>query len=257
MPMKPNDRQQQILSAIRAMRREWRVDELAGRLGVSPLTIRRDLDQLAAEGAVLRTHGGCIHAGRVALESDYHQRVTMNFALKQAIGEAAADEVRAGDVILISDGSTCFHLASHLGKCGPVTVYTNSLTMSAEVNRFPNVRLRILGGEVRRNQFCLGGGMLDRALDQVEFDTVFLGTDKIDTAGRCLVEDEDTARTAQIMLRRARRAILLADSTKINGRGHVVYGALRNFNLWITSRGLPADVRRKLSDKTTIKEASV
>lgn len=239
------------------MRREWRVDEIASSLNVSPLTIRRDLDQLAEDGAVLRTHGGCIYAGRVALETDYHQRVATNFDVKQAIGEAAAEEVKAGDVILISDGSTCFHLASHLGKCGPVTVYTNSLTMSAEVNRFPNVRLRILGGEVRRDQFCLGGGMLDRALDLIEFDTVFLGADKIDFAGRCLVEDEDTARTAQIMLRRAKRAILLADHTKVNGRGHVVYGALQNFDLWITSKGLPSEVRGKLSKKTTIKEVSI
>lgn len=254
--MKPDDRQLQILSRIRAMRREWRVDELAASLNVSPLTIRRDLDQLVEEGTVLRTHGGCIYAGRVAMETGYHQRVANHFELKQAIGAAAAAEVQAGDVILISDGSTCFHLASHLGKCGPVTVYTNSLTMCAEVNRFPNVTLRLLGGEVQRDQLCLGGGMLDRALDVVEFDTVFLGADKIDAAGRCLVVDEDVARTAQIMLRRSKRAILLADHTKLGGRGHVVYGALPNFNLWITSKGLPPEVRGKLARITTIKEVN-
>lgn len=254
--MKPNDRQQQILSRIRAMRREWRVDEIAASLDVSPLTIRRDLDQLAEDGTVLRTHGGCIYAGRVAMETDYHQRVANNFDLKQAIGAAAVEEVKAGDVILISDGSTCFHLASHLGKCGSVTVYTNSLTMCAEVNRFPNVRLRILGGEVQRDQFCLGGGMLDRALDLVEFDTVFLGADKIDATGRCLVKEEDVARSAQIMLRRSKRAILLADHTKLGGFGHVVYGGLPNFNLWITSKGLPPEVRGKLAKKTNLKEVS-
>jgi len=252
--MKPNDRQQQILSWLRAMRREWRVDEIAAGLGVSPLTIRRDLDQLASENLVLRTHGGCIHAGRVAMETEYHQRVATHFDLKQAIGANAAGEVREGDVILISDGSTCFHLASHLGQCGAVTVYTNSLTMASEVNRFSHVRLRLLGGEVRRDQFCLGGGMLDRNLDQVEFDTVFLGADKVDPTGRCLVDDETSARTAQLMLRRGKRAILLADHTKVGGTGHVVYGTLSDFDLWITSKGLPAALRGKLSRQTTIRE---
>lgn len=252
--MKPNDRQQQILSRLRAMRREWRVDELAAGLGVSPLTIRRDLDQLAGEGLLLRTHGGCIYASRVAMETEYHQRVATHFDLKQAIGANAAGEVKNGDVILISDGSTCFHLASHLGQCGAITVYTNSLTMASEVNRFPNIRLRLLGGEVRRNEFCLGGGMLDRNLDLIEVDTVFLGADKIDTAGRCLVEDETSARTVQLMLRRGKRAILLADHTKIGATGHVVYGTLSNFDLWITSKGLPAALRGKLSKQTTLRE---
>lgn len=255
--MKPNDRQEQILNRLRAMRREWRVDEIAASLKVSPLTIRRDLDQLADDGTVLRTHGGCIYAGRVAMETEYHQRVATHFKLKEAIGEAAAGEVKAGDVVLISDGSTCFHLASHLGDRGAITVYTNSITMCAEVSRFSNVRLRILGGEFHRRQFCLGGGMLDRALDQIEVDTVFLGADRISAAGRCLVDDEDTARTAQIMLRRGRRAILLADHTKLEGIGHVVFGSLSSFDRWITSPGLSPALRRTFSTQTEIKEVKL
>lgn len=254
--LKPSERQSQILSRLRAMRREWRVDEIAASLHVSPLTVRRDLDQLADDGAVLRTHGGCIYAGRVAMETDYHQRVATNFDLKQAIGAAAAAEVKPGSTILISDGSTCFHLASHLGKCGPITVYTNSLTMSAEVNRFPNVRLHILGGEYHRDQFYLGGGLLDRNLELLEFDMVVLGADKIDAAGRCLVLNEDVARTTQIMLRRGKRAILLADHTKAEGVGHVTYGALSDFDLWITSRGLSAGLRKRLGQQTTIREVN-
>ena len=67
------------------MQTELRVDDLARLLGVSSLTIRRDLAELASNAAILRTHGGCIAAGRAALETGYHQKVAQNFALKQAL----------------------------------------------------------------------------------------------------------------------------------------------------------------------------
>ena len=253
--MKPDDRQRQILNRLRAMQREWRVDEIAAALGVSPLTVLRDLDRLVADGAVLRTHGGCLYSGRMALETDYHARVAGNFALKQAIGAAAADEVKPGDTILLSDGSTCFHLAAHLGPCGSITVYTNSIAMIAEVHGFPRIRLYVLGGEYHRDQFLLGGSLLERNVEMLDVDTVFVGADRIDEAGRCLVENEDVARTAQIMLRRGKRAILLADHTKTEGAGHVAYGSLNDIDLWITSKGLPTRLKQKLAKMTTIKEA--
>ncbi len=96
------------------MQTELRVDDLARMLGVSALTIRRDLEQLAADGLVIRTHGGCIAAGRAALESEYHSKVAQNFVLKQAVGRAAAAEVRPGSVVLVNDGSTTYHVAAHL-----------------------------------------------------------------------------------------------------------------------------------------------
>jgi DeoR/GlpR family transcriptional regulator of sugar metabolism len=155
----------------------------------------------------------------------------------------------------VNDGSTCFHLATHLGSCGAVTVYTNSIAMIAEINRVPNVRLFVLGGECQRNPFSLNGGILERTLEWLEFDTVFLGADRIDADGRCLVRDEEVARTTQVMLRRGKRAILLADHTKVEGEGHVSYGRLEDFDLWITSQGLPAGLKRKLGRQTEIFEA--
>ncbi len=253
--MNPNIRQQQILERLRAAQREWRVDEIAAALQVSPLTIRRDLDQLANDGSVLRTHGGCVYAGRMALETDYHRRVAAHFNLKQAIGAAAAAEVKPGHAILINDGSTCFHLTSHLGACGAVTVYTNSIAMISELNRFPNVRLFVLGGEYKQSQVSLDGGILERALEWLEFDTVFLGADRVDAAGRCLVRDEEVARTTQVMLRRGKRKILLADHTKVDGVGHVAYGGLGDFDLWITSKGLSSGLKRSYAKQTAIFEA--
>lgn len=251
--MKPDVRQQNILGRLRALEREWKVDELAAVLHVSPLTIRRDLDCLANTGAIVRTLGGCIAAGKVQ-NTVYQARVAKHFEDKQAIGREAAREVREGDVLIINDGSTSFHLASCLGTCGRITVYTNSIAMIGELSRFPAIRLYVLGGEYHSDLFYLGGGLMERVLETIRADIVFLGTDAIDRQGRCLVSDQDVARTTQMMMRRAKRKILLADGTKREAVGSVVYATLRDFDLWITSGRSNPGAMKPFRKMTTIRE---
>src|SRR5579872_2847105 len=158
--MQPNQRQQQILAQLYALQSELSVEELAKRFEVGPLTIRRDLDRLEKDKTILRTHGGCVL--RTSVESAYFERIALNFELKQAIGRAAAKEVKSDDVILINDGSTPFHLAPHLGRVGKLSVYTNSLSVIPVLNRFPTVRLFILGGQYHSEMRFIGGSMLEQ-----------------------------------------------------------------------------------------------
>lgn len=253
--MKPENRRQNILSRLRAMPQEWRVDELARVLKVSPLTIRRDLDALAHAGSIVRTLGGCMAVSRLT-SPVYQKRVATHFELKQAIGRAAVKEIKSGDVLIINDGSTCFHLATCLGACGPITVYTNSIAMITEFNRYPNVRLYVLGGRYDPDLFFLGGSLMERVLETVQADLVFLGTDAIDRQGRCLVLDQDTAGTTQAMLRQGRRKILLADGTKVGAKGRVVYGTLNDFDLWITTAGIEPALLNRFRKLTKIKEVA-
>ena len=252
--MKPPERQQLLLGHVRALQQEWRVDELARLMKVSELTIRRDLDILERDGAIVRTGGGCIASGQVR-NTAYQARVAQNFDLKQAIGRRAAGEVKPGMTLLINDGSTSYHLASCLGDCGRITVYTNSIAMIGELSRFPNVRLHLVGGEYQRDLFCLGGGLLQRTLESLRVDVVFLGTDAIDAKGRCLVHDQDTARTAQLMLRRARRKILLADAAKVGAPAAVAYAVLKDFDVWVTAGPTPAGMMPSLRKQTVIRLA--
>lgn len=252
---KTQTRHEQILSLLRATQKEWKVEELAGTLATTPLTIRRDLTVLAEQGAVLRTHGGCLATGRAARETEYHARVAHNFELKQAIGAAAAKEITPGTTLLLNDGSTTFHLATRLGSCAPLTVYTNSIAMLAEVSRFPGIALYILGGRYNAEQHFLGGTLTERVLELLEFDTVFLGADAISPEGRCLTFDPEEARMAQVMLRRGRRKILLADHTKTTVGGNVAYGTIADFDLWITTPGLPRELLTQFGTQTTVREA--
>jgi len=253
--MKPENRRSEILALLRAMQKELHVDELADMLRVSALTIRRDLEQLAAESLIIRTHGGCLAAGRAALETEYHAKVAHNFGLKQAIGRAAAEEVRPGHVILVNDGSTTYHVAAHLDVKGPLTVYTNSLAMITDLGRRPDITLYILGGKYNGELYSLQGSLTEQILENLQFDACFIGADTVTAEGQCMVVTPEEASLTRAMLRRAKRRILLVDHTKCGTGGYFAYGSLRDFDLWITTPGIAPETLQFYKTIVEIKEA--
>jgi DeoR/GlpR family transcriptional regulator of sugar metabolism len=236
--MKKKKRQNKILAILRAMQKEVHVEELTTILGVSPLTIRRDLIELAEDKAIIRTYGGCFLAGRVALESEYHKKVALNFDLKQSIGRRAASEINPGDLILIDDGSTTFHLATNLGNIHPLTIYTNSLILVTELSRYPEITLNILGGVISQESYSVSGFITEEILENIHFDKVFMGIDALDENGKCFVKSASTARIAQIMLRCGKEKILLGDHTKVKEASGFLYASLNDFDRWITTAGI-------------------
>jgi DeoR/GlpR family transcriptional regulator of sugar metabolism len=268
--MTPAARRERILSLLRAMQQELRVEELSGLLEVSPLTVRRDLTLLEEERSVIRTHGGCIAAGRAGRETDYQQKVARSFALKQAIGRAAAALVHAGETILVNDGSTTFHLVSSLvaamlsseaprhGRFGgrpQLTMYTNSIAMLAEVARCPGIALYLIGGRYDDERYSLTGSFAEAALEALRADLVFLGADAIDEKGRLLVPTPEEARLTRAMLRSGRRAILLADHTKVGAASTVAYGTLADVEQWITTPGIGSSSLKRYRRLTSVLEA--
>jgi len=236
--MKPKNRQKNILDLLRAMQDELQVEQLSEILGVSPLTIRRDLMELAEEKAIIRTHGGCMLAGRVAVDTEYHKKVAKNFDLKQKIGQKAATLVKENEVILIDDGSTTFHLATSLGNISPLTIYTNSLVLATELSRYSNITLSILGGVINQESYSVFGSDTERILENIHFDRIFMGMDWLDENGKCFVKNPSVASLAQAMLKSGREKILLGDHTKIKVDSGFSYGSLADFDLWITTSGI-------------------
>lgn len=250
--MKPEERQKETLSFLRALQREITVEEIAERFGTSTLTVRRDLDTLVEAGLIIRTYGGCILCNHT--ETAYQRQVGVNFKLKQAIGRAAAELVKPGFVILIDDGSTTFQLASHLESRAPLTVVTNSIAIIPEIARFPQIELEILGGVYNRDINFLGGSLSERLLEMMYFDAVFVGADAVDASGRCLVRMPEVARLTQVMLRRAARKFLLADHSKAGATSYVDFGALHDFDMWVTTTGIDPQLLSVYKKQTTVKE---
>ena len=250
--MKIQNRQVKILEILRAMQRIVTIDEFINILGVSGITIRRDLQELEEKKAVIRTHGGCMLAGRLAMETEYHKRVAINFELKRAIGKRAAMEINDGDVIMIEEGSTAFHLSTHLSNFKSLSVYTNSLALISELSRLPNVTLNLLGGVVNINQYSVSGYITESMIEHIRFDKVFLEVDALDTSGICYENSEPIARLAKIMLRQGKEKILLCDHTKIARDAYFSYASLDDFDKWITTPKVNEEQLKMFRKKTNV-----
>jgi len=250
--MKTRNRQNKIIALLRAMQEEVHVDKLSEILGVSPLTIRRDLKELADEKAIIRTHGGCMLAGRSAFESEYHKKVATNFDLKQKVGSKAATLIKKNEVILIDDGSTTFHLATSLENISPLTIYTNSLVLVTELSRFKDISLNILGGEINQESYSVSGSLTEKVLEDIHFDKVFLGIDWLGEDGKCYVRSASSARLAQAMLKSSKEKILLGDHTKLKSGSGFSYGSLEDFDQWITTKGLDKNQLEGYGKMTTV-----
>ena len=148
------------------------VADLAASLGVSHMTVRRDLAALTAAGLLTRVHGGAVAAEE---EPSFGVTEVERREAKQAIGKAAAVLVEDGQTIMIDIGTTTLALAQQL-RGRELTVITSSLAVLQELLGEPRIELVVLGGVVRRNYRSLVGVLAEDALRQVSADVAFLGT---------------------------------------------------------------------------------
>lgn len=190
------------------------VDELAGLLGVSGATVRRDLRQLADQHLLVRTHGGAA-VEAVSYELPMRYRSGRHSEQKRRIGSAAAELVPDRGVAGISGGTTTTEVARALASRTDLTIVTNALNIAAELAVRPNIRLVVTGGISRSASFELVGPVSEQTLASYNLDIAVVGTDGIDSSAGCTDHDDVEARTNAILVRQARRCVVVADSSKL------------------------------------------
>ena len=215
--MSATERRRLILRTVRSGE-SVQVADLARRLGVSQMSLRRDLARLARVGKLTRVHGGAVTSEED--EPPFGVIEVERAAAKRAIGRAAAALVEDGQTVMIDIGTTTLAFARHLhGR--PLTVITSSLAIVQELLPDSGIELVVLGGIVRRNYRSLVGMLAEDALRQVSADIAFLGTSGI--RDDLAVMDTTMAETPikRGMIRAAQRNILLADAQKFSMGGTV------------------------------------
>lgn len=203
-----------------ASRHEATVAELSTLLAASPSTIRRDLERLEEEGCLMRRHGGAVATleAQAPPEPPVMQRTVQQATEKRAIGLAAAELVRDGDVVGMESGSTSLELARALAarawQC--LHVVTNSFPVVHELLRTPGVRLVFVGGSVNPDELGTFGSMAEEALRRLNIDKLFMTCRGIDPRAGLSndTEAESTFATERALVHAARRVIVLADHTK-------------------------------------------
>lgn len=186
--------------------------DLAQRLEVSEMTVRRDLARLAHEGKLIRVHGGAVSDRE---EPPFSVIAVERLEAKQRIGRAAAALVEDGQTIIIDIGTTTLQLARQLhGR--ELTVITTSIAVLEDLLPEDEIELVVLGGVLRRNYRSLVGVLAEDSLRQVSADIAFLGASGI--RAHDLAVMDSTMLEVPIkrgMIAASERTILLADAEKL------------------------------------------
>lgn len=209
------ERQKLILEAVKD-NRQATVSELSRRFDVSQVTIRRDLRDLAAQGALRRAHGGAIIAVSAPPEPPVIQRMSWAEHCKACIGRAAAALVSDGDSVFIGSGSTAAYVARHLVGRRDLTVVTNALTIATELAQADGVTVVVTGGLMRPSELSLVGHITELALREVRVDKVILGMRAISLDAGMTNDFLPEVMTDRAIIEMAPELIVVADHTKFN-----------------------------------------
>jgi DeoR family transcriptional regulator of aga operon len=191
-----------------------RVADLSARFGVSPSTIRRDLQKLERQEAIERRYGG-------AARRDQEAEQTPELAgdplaeEKTRIGQAAANLLSAGETVFLSAGNTALAVACALAGRDDLTVITNGLAIAHCLAGQSDVKLIVVGGLVQRHNSALTGHLVEQALADLHADKVILDVQGISALDGLTCDDLAQLRMAQTLLETVSDLIVVADHTRL------------------------------------------
>lgn len=225
------------------------VSDLVVRLGVSDMTIRRDLDALARRGLVEKVYGGATSTvGRSTDEPGFEAKSVRQLAEKEAIAAEAADLVRPGTAIGLSAGTTTWTLARHLDDVADLTVVTNSVRVADVLDqRGRTDRSVVLTGGVRTPSDALVGPVAVQALRSLHLDVVFLGAHGMAAHAGLTTPNLNESETDRALAEAANRLVVLADHAKWATVGLSTIVGLDEVDVLISDDGLPDDAREVLA----------
>ncbi|MDF5758721.1 DeoR/GlpR family DNA-binding transcription regulator [Spongiactinospora sp. TRM90649] len=246
--MLAQQRRQAILERVRASG-GVRVADLVRELGVSDMTIRRDLEVLAERGLVAKVHGGATATGPGSTEEPGFAAKSVRQQLeKDAIAREAARLVRPGTAVALSAGTTIWTLARHLVEIADLTVITNSIRVADVFHRAPRAdRTVVLTGGVRTPSDALVGPVAVAAIRRLHVDTLFLGVHGMSVRAGFTTPNLLEAETDRELIACARRLVVPADHTKWGLVGISTIAELSEAHVVVTDDGLCRQARDELA----------
>lgn len=218
--------QQQRLNAVLELvivRGSISISEIVAELQISAATARRDLNSLAEQRLVTRTHGGAMALGS-GYELPLQYKAPRNAVAKTAIAEAVAGMVHFGDVIGLNGGTTTSEVSRVLGRTEHlmdpgdepgVTIVTNALNIAFELSIRPHVKIVVTGGVARRQSYELVGPLVGDTIRSLSLDIAILGVDGLSAQFGATTIHEGEAEVSRQLASVASRVIIVADSTKV------------------------------------------
>lgn len=193
------------------------VTSLAERLGVSQVTMRKDLDSLVARGIVIREHG----YAELKSPNDIAGRLAYHYQAKLAIAQKAASLISDGETVMVESGSCCALLARALFETPrDITVVTNSAFIADYVRDMPHSKVVLLGGVYQNDAQVMVGPLVATCADSFLVSKLFVGTDGY-ADGTFTNADMLRAQAVHDMAQRAEQVLVVTESEKFSRRGVV------------------------------------
>lgn len=231
------------------------VSEINETLGVSTMTVRRDLDELAAENALIRIHGGAQSRGLAHMpERSHDEKRQLEVPAKTAIARLAADMIDDGDTIFIGSGTTLELIAPYI-EATDVRFITNALQVFESFQRLGRrVDLQLIGGTYRARSGAFVGSLANEVLERLRFDKAFVGANGINKELITTTSPEE-GQTLRIALKNAHATFVVCDHSKLDQQDFYTFYTLDQISGLITDDGADEAALAPYAALTTVHTA--
>jgi DeoR/GlpR family transcriptional regulator of sugar metabolism len=229
------ERRKSILNQLKQDGRV-RVSELGRQFQVTEETIRRDLEKMAREGLVIKSHGGAIINENTSIELPFNTRMKRNIEGKQAIAAIIAGQIRDGSQIVLDASSTSVFIAKALRKKQKLTVITNSVEIIVELADKPNIELISTGGLLESNYLAFTGAKTIRSFGEYNPEIAVVSCKGLSMERGVMDPTDSIANTKQAMIASARMTFLATDHTKFERFALSTICDPGDFNCVVTDR---------------------
>lgn len=242
--MKPEERRRAIVALVQN-EKTVQVDVLAERLGVSRMTIHRDLDLLETRGLLRKDRGSATAESSLLFESNFHYRAQVELAEKRALARAARALIQPGNVVMLDDSTTTLAICDELETIEHVTVISNSLAVCERLRSRSNVQLILTGGNYSDTLQGFYGLICEHSLSQLRADWAFLSASA--AIGTALYhQDQEVVRMKRALMAAAERPVLLLTANKFSTRALNHFADLSEFRRIFIDRRLDEATARRL-----------
>jgi len=247
MDMLADQRRQRILELIQE-EGSARVTALSRLFKVSEPTIRQDLQKLAADDHIIKSHGGAVLKTIPQQVRSLSLQHLENMDRKLLIGRKAAEFIKDGDSIILDSGSTTTEVAKNLSGRRDLRIITNALNIALLLGTNPTFEIMMTGGEFKAPTLSLTGEKAAAFFDQIHVDKLFLATGGISEDNELTYPGLSDIPVKRAMIETATEVYLVADSTKFGRHSFASLGSIKLVNFLITDRGISAEARATLQN---------